>query len=51
MCFIEGCINQVASLSIRLMDDVVNMLILRKHNFLNVLPPLLSSNLGENLGS
>lgn len=49
--FYWGLYKSLASLSIRLMDDVVNMLILKKHNFLNVLPPLVSSNLGENLGS
>lgn len=33
------------------MDGAVNMLILKKHNFLNFPPPRVSSNLGENLVS
>lgn len=37
------------SVSARLMDGAVNMLILRKHNFLNFPPPRVSGNLSENL--
>lgn len=48
MIFIDDCVTH-SPLGIRLMDDVVNMLILKKHNFLNFLPPVVSSELGEEL--
>lgn len=47
--FIEDFINHSLSLSIRLMDDVVNVLILKKCHLLNFSLPLVSSDLDENL--
>lgn len=47
--FIEDFINHSPSLSIRLMDDIINVLILKKCHLLNFSLPLLSSDLDENL--
>lgn len=47
--FIEEFINHSPSLSIRLMDGVVNVLILKKHHLLNFSLLLVSSGLDENL--
>ena len=41
--------NHSPSLSIRLMDGVVNVLILKKHHLLNFSLPLVSSDLDKNL--
>lgn len=47
--FIEDFINHSPSLSIRLMDDVVNVLILKKRHLLNFSLHLVSSDIDENL--